>query len=439
METKPPLSKRGEFTIKDLAAGSYTVMAFKSEGQVMMFNKKPKAQSMAVVELKANERHDGVKLVLEKRSETIEGVVLASDGSPAVAAQVGAIDNNSAKFSGCDMAYGSKVLSDQAGHFKIDGLSKGVYGVCARQAGHPNAKVTDVSTGTKNVQLKLSAPAQITGVVVDGAGKPVSPCTVAATFRQPEEANAPFSPWKGSPSTTEVSDPSGSFTISGLAAGIWDLLATTPELNHGMARHIQLASGAKATVRLQIEQGIEVTGRLINAETKAPLAAVQVHSHMSPIPASTDADGRFRIRNVQSGMKVYVRFAPPTKDVLPDALEAWIPEKSTSFDVGTFALAPVPSADENWGQQAAAAAAGLRIRNEGGHPVVTGIYEKSPAAQSGVRVRDRVLTINGKSVENLGSNAITNLLTGETGKEVVVRVQTEDGTPRDVTIGLAKY
>lgn len=91
-------------------------------------------------------------------------------------------------------------------------------------------------------------------------------------------------------------------------------------------------------------------------------------------------------------MKLSIHFAPPSKDVLPDDLEAWIPESSRDFDVGTFALAAVPSTDEMWGQQAAAAAAGLGVRNEGGHPVVTGIYDESPAAKFGVKVRDRVLS-----------------------------------------------
>lgn len=433
-------AKNGTFVIKNLAAGSYTVVAFKMQGNVVVFNEKPSAKAMSIVDLKANERHDGVKLVLEKQNETIEGVVYGPDGLPAVAAQVGATGNNNAKYGGCDVAYGGKVISDAQGRFKIEGLSQGTYGVCATQAGHPNAVVANITSGTKNVTIKLAAPARISGVVVDAAGKPVTPCEVAATFRQPEEADVAFAPWKSAPASTQVSDASGSFTLSSLAPGVWDVLATAPDGRHGIVRRVQLASGAKTTIRIQMNDGISVVGRLVNAETQAPLAGVTIRTRTARTSATTDADGRFKLTGVEPGMKVGMAFEPNDKKMLPDFIEAWIPEASTSFDIGTMALAPSEGpVEEEWGKQAAAASAGLRVRNEGGHAVVTGIFEESPAAKTEVKVRDRVLAINGKPIDNLGMNAISRLLTGEPGKSVMVRVQTADGQPRDVNINLAKF
>lgn len=82
---------------------------------------------------------------------------------------------------------------------------------------------------------------------------------------------------------------------------------------------------------------------------------------------------------------------------------------------------------------------GLRVAHEGGQAVVTGIYENSPASRAGIRVRDRVLAVDGHPVADLGGRAIGRILAGEDGTSVKVRVQTGSDAPRDVGLERAHF
>lgn len=429
-------NKQGQFLIERLSEGTFTVLINDQRNQKVFLKEKNDARSMTEVKLKAGERKVGIKLVKVRERSSIEGVVVNAKGQPVAGALVGVIANNHAKFGGCAQAFGDKVVSDVDGRFTIGDLPKGVFGVCAQHSGGAEALAGDVPADTKNLQLVLKLPGSIAGVVVNSSGKPAGECQVMATLRQPEEEGDELAAMKGRPARSQ-SDKQGAFVLQNLKPGVWDLIATGKDNARALSRHVVLESGATVNgVRLQLSEGITVTGRLVHAETQAPLPDVTVSASFGwANEAKTDAEGRFQLKNAQPGMKLFINVNPTAKGLLGDSFEAWIPHDAATFDVGTLALSP---GDE---QQfmSARPSAGLRVRNEGGHAVVTGMFEESAAPSSGVKVRDRVVAINGKSVDHLGKASIDHLLEGAEGDSVTLKVQTANEAPRDVVIPLTKF
>jgi C-terminal processing protease CtpA/Prc len=76
---------------------------------------------------------------------------------------------------------------------------------------------------------------------------------------------------------------------------------------------------------------------------------------------------------------------------------------------------------------------GTELKSVGGHPVVTGVLADSPADKSGIRPNDRLLKIDGKSVDGLTLVQVSHLLRGIRGSHVEVTVD-RHGETRDFGI-----
>jgi len=426
----------GSFKIEKLGPDDYTVMA-QNEADEMWGNREPDARSIRKLKLGKGEQVKDVVLQLRRTNLTIEGIVMGPGNKPIAGAQVGATEGRTARFGGCSFAYQGKFTSDGDGHFKIENLSSGVYGVCAAAPGYPEGTALNVTAGSRGVQIRLRQPGRISGIVVDTEGQPVKAATVFAAARQPENNKDVLAELKSRPNRAETK--AGAFELSGLKPAVWDVLAETPEGQRGIARGVVIDEGTEIVgFRIVLETGVTVSGQVLNAETGKPIAGVAVHSGTYALTGDdtggknvTDGQGRYRVANATRGMKVAIFFAPPhDSPILPDELEAWVPADAKDMNLGVFHLTP-GKLEDIW---MPGPRIGLRVRHEGGSPVVTGIFEESPAAKSGIQVRDRVLSIDGKSIANLGKASIDRLLTGEEGKTATVRVQTGNDAPRDVVI-----
>jgi len=68
---------------------------------------------------------------------------------------------------------------------------------------------------------------------------------------------------------------------------------------------------------------------------------------------------------------------------------------------------------------------GMTIMSRGQHTAVTTPYEGSPAFKVGIRPGDRILTIDDKSVENMTTLQVSELLRGARGTAVTIKISRE--------------
>ncbi len=77
---------------------------------------------------------------------------------------------------------------------------------------------------------------------------------------------------------------------------------------------------------------------------------------------------------------------------------------------------------------------GASVRLEDGLPLVVSPMDGSPALKAGIRAGDRILAIAGTSTEGLTLDDAVDLLSGEPGSEVIVRIRRDETEEMDVPI-----
>jgi RNA polymerase sigma factor (sigma-70 family) len=437
----------GTFAIDKLKAGSVTVHAQSSDK--LLFERRPYHRSIKQVALSEGQHLTGVDLVLHKTDKSISGLVQDPSGEGAGGIQVGVIDNidGRAGWSTCDQVVGQKRLTELDGTFRIDDLSEGYYGICARHPEYPDIMKLSVPSPSSGLILRFDQSGAISGVVSDSAGKPVPAYQLFVLLQREMDVAPGFSPLKGRPYANKtVTDPAGAFRVSGLGKGTYVLLAITPEYTRGTAPGVEVSPGKETSgIRIPIQVGVAITGRIVAAEDGRPLK-VMVRSMYDSFgaawpprgPSETDAAGRFRIENAIPGTQHTLLFAPdPASKMESDGIEVWLPAEAREFDVGVVKL--VRARDNSSELQTSEPGVGLNVGPRGGHARVTGIIPDGPGVASGIKRDDIILSIDGVSTADLGSAAIRQRLEGEEGSRVVLSVQTGDAAPRDVTIVRERY
>jgi protocatechuate 3,4-dioxygenase beta subunit len=156
------------------------------------------------------------------------------------------------------MDQGGDTTSDESGRFEFQDLSPGTYGLAAggtdalsgesKDARWGRAVLTGlrVETGRylEGIEIRLSKPGTITGLVRDTDGKPVSNATVFARDEHGEILNR-FS--------GVVTDAGGRFAYHGVGPGRYSLCARTKTLASPESALVSVHEGASAEVELTAE------------------------------------------------------------------------------------------------------------------------------------------------------------------------------------------
>jgi protocatechuate 3,4-dioxygenase beta subunit len=146
------------------------------------------------------------------------------------------------------------------------------------------------------VALVLARGAAVSGVVVDGAGKPVGGARVVATA-----ASEPF-PVVDSRRDGVIAKPDGTFELRAIGAGTWRLTATHATFGPTTSTPIALdGAHAKTGVKLVLEAGGTLTGAVVDA-SGGPVASANVRVVVrgnvfwrAQRQAFSGADGKFAI------------------------------------------------------------------------------------------------------------------------------------------------
>jgi hypothetical protein len=194
------------------------------------------------------------------------------------------------------------------GSFRIEGLPAGRYEISFVND-RPHLLLEggeDVEAGRRDLALRASRGASITGVVVDESGGPLADAPVGAAAKG----------FRDGPSMTSRED--GRFELTGLRAGVEYYVWVSIE---GRVPAHTFVRAPVSDVRVVVEKGFEASGRVLDGDGK-PVPAAQLRlipeGHDAPErSANTDSQGRFTATGLREGeyrVETWPRASPTTGD-----------------------------------------------------------------------------------------------------------------------------
>ncbi len=218
-----------------------------------------------------------------------------------------------------------------------------VYVVVARKDGF--ALGWDILERIDDNVIVLEPPCSIGGIVVDADDRPIAEATVQVVPKDSQLRRLEQLPILAPPSwLTTQTDTEGKFLFDALSADVsTDFWVETPdrELVYEHSPHMMTVCGfavGRTDIRLVLPREVPVQGRVIDAESGAPVGNARVLVHPKaitpdanpfiPFATTTGSDGRFCFQGVPPGER-YIAVSAPSGTGLVD--------RRVTFDVETGA------------------------------------------------------------------------------------------------------
>jgi hypothetical protein len=238
----------------------------------------------------------------------------------------------------------------------------------------------------------------------------------------------------------QVQDPGGKFEVRRLAAGAHELNVSAPGGASGSQAVTVQPGERKAGLRIQLQAGVRLTGRVLEHGTGKPIAGTMVLA-MGRGNARADAevspDGSFVLEGAPLAESIRLSVQADFTRYVSESKEVEVKPGQTQIDAGTILLLPGNARERMMVDPTERGEAGAFLRNEGGKPTVRNVQDGGPAARAGLKKNDLVTAINGTSTHDLGNGALGYLVSGKPGATVTLTVETPGaGAPRTVTLTL---
>ncbi|GAB1765757.1 carboxypeptidase regulatory-like domain-containing protein [Priestia megaterium] len=282
----------GSYTIGNVAAGTYTVIASASG-----FGTNTQGVTIAPAQVLPN-----LNIPLEATSGTITGQVTNSgNGAPVTGATV--IIRSLQQGSG-GIVVGT-VSTDQQGNYLAQNLAPGEYSVTVTKLGFgtQTQTVTVASDQTSTANFALLADAgTLSGSVTDVNGNPIiGPNIFIRIFTG---GNVLLK--------SVTAQPDGTFAVFGLEPGTYTLIAEAPNYAAN-STPITIAANQTTTVAIALTPNpATISGNVVNQQTNTPLQGVTVTASSNGqiiATAVTDINGNFQLINLAAGAISIVTFA----------------------------------------------------------------------------------------------------------------------------------
>jgi hypothetical protein len=319
----------------------------------------------------------------------------------------------------------AQAVAGADGAFELAGVARGRYRVTARAEGRAPGTARRVVAGSLDVVLELDAGARLRGCVRDAAtGAAVAPFTVLVFQRRSALVRTPQR-------SRSFVDASGCYALDDLAPGTAAVVVSAPGYAPSAEVGVEVPSSGEAVADLALERGGRLTGTVVDAVTRAPLARARLSvegaladaASTFPVLASatTDASGRFVLEGLPR------RFSLSVAAVGHDGRVVAGLDAPPGGDGGNveIALRPVAPGEE---PKVELAGIGVGVAVRGDALVVTAVAPRGGAADAGLAPGDVVVRVEGVPVVELGFQGAVDAIRGPEGTSVLLTVRRGETT-----------
>ncbi|MEO1227758.1 MAG: carboxypeptidase regulatory-like domain-containing protein [Myxococcota bacterium] len=397
---------RGRFRFEGARAGERLV-AEDDQGAraIRVLDEQALGAGFVVLRLQPAERPTGAGVVA--------GTVTDVEGAPLVEATVVARRGHRFAWS---------TATGEDGRFELFVPSEGTYTVVADAAGARDRK-EGVAAGTLDLALVVVRPGgAIEGRVVRDDGEPAP----AFTLRWAQAG--------GRSARRFVTDPSGVFEIEGLEAGSWTVEATGAGGAAGRSRTVDVPEAGRTFVELRLETPGRLVGTVVDEEG-GPIAEalVQLESRpgLGPTPSTrTDPSGAFELAGITPGRRSVSAGARGFRRRIVSGFEV-----ASGETLGPIEIALAPRGEDGPELDLVGIGAVLAPRSgaSGLALLVREVVAGGGAAEGGLGPGAVILTIDGRSIDELGFDGAIQAIRGREGTTVQLGV-TSDGRDGPVEV-----
>ncbi len=194
----------------------------------------------------------------------------------------------------------------------------------------------------------------------------------------------------------------------------------------GVAAHVRAGRAETKKPHLVAGPAGVAKGRLIDANTGKGVANVGLEVSMREglVHARSDAEGRFEIGGLFPGCTSVISVRG-MGDYAPEMLAVKIPTGQNSLELAPLPLPPAPKGIVDRAGPRGHAGLRLQVGAVGGS--IDGILPGSSAANAGIEVGSKLMTVDGVDVTNFGALTTNFLLIGNAGTKVKVKVLSASG------------
>ncbi|MFO0756807.1 MAG: carboxypeptidase regulatory-like domain-containing protein [Byssovorax sp.] len=346
----------------------------------------------------------------------VTGTVLDPEGKPVSGATVGCDDRDKEL----------SATTDKDGHFALPPQASGCKAVCH----HPDfaaTERTEIVAGRDNL-LRLRGAGGIDGVVVDEKGAPVAAYLIAVESFQAAGDNAEASPPGGQ--AKNIQDPKGAFLLENLMPGKYILTASAEGRPPARSSSIDVEAGRTTHhVKIVLPKGAVLSGRVIDAETKKPVAgavigldAITQTSANAIKPAKSDENGNYQLEGAPPGpFSIRVAQERYRTKIVPGLVTRGLPTLQQDVELS-------PRGDGGAGDSELAGIGAILVPQPKG-VIISWMLQNGPAQDAGLRVGDVISRIDGLDAQGLTMSDCVQRLRGPEGSRVSVTVTREgEGT-----------
>jgi len=340
----------------------------------------------------------------------VSGVVLDPDGHCVAGAILTCNDHDPA----------ISTTTDEEGRFSLAPEAVG----CLAVATHPSfiaSERTALVPGGRN-SLRLNRGGGLEGEVVDERGAPIATYLLGIESYQSASANAAPSP---AGQVRSIQDPAGAFTWENLAPGRYVLTAGAEARPPTRSRAVDdEANRTTHHVRIVLPRGASVSGRVLDADTKKPIAGA--HLALDRVtttradairPVDSDDQGRYTLDGAPGGGPFSLRI---WREGYRTRVLTGLTTRGAPALAQDIELNPITDGGPG-GEDFAGIGAYLQAAPSG--VSFSGLFPGGPAEQAGVRAGDLIKRIDGADASSLTVADCMQSLRGMPGTRVSVQVE----------------